>query len=75
MTDLDADQIRGLTVIGGILLGIVLLVVATAWQATHCLFCNKCLTWKAIRDMKYACENRGDCNLANLVRRARSGEI
>ena len=75
MPDLDADQIKGLGVVGAIFLGIALLVVATAWQSSHCVFCNQWLSWRAIRDMKYACENRGDCNLENLARKIRSGEI
>ena len=75
MSDFDPDQIKGLAVVGVILLGIFLLTVVTAWQSSHCMFCNQWLSWRAIRDMKYACENRGQCRLENLARKIRSGEI
>ena len=75
MPDLDAVEIKGLAIIGVLLLGTFALVIVAAWQASHCIFCHRWLPWRSIKDMECACENRGQCRLAALVRRIRSGEI
>jgi len=75
MADLDPDQLRGLTVLALIMAALAIMVLAAVWQSWHCVFCNQMLSWRAVKAMKYACDNRGDCNLANLVKRARSGDI
>jgi len=58
--------------LGGFLVVLTLSVV-TFWQSTHCMWCNRWLPWKSVKDLKYVCENKGTCNLERLARAARKG--
>ncbi len=75
MPELDPDQIKGLAVIAILVGAPIVLLFVVIWQACHCVFCNRWLPWRVVKDMKCICENKGDCNLAALVRSIRKGEI
>ena len=75
MFDLDAHEIGGLAIVTVFVGGSIMLLLATVWQSFHCVMCGRWLPWRSVKDMNYACENKGQCRLAALVRQIRSGNI
>jgi hypothetical protein len=66
---LDANEISGLILIT-ILTGVILtFAVMLAWQSYHCALCNRWLPWRTVREGKFFCDNKGDCNLESLAQK------
>jgi hypothetical protein len=64
---LDPNEVSGLILILILTGVIVAFSVVALWQSFHCIMCNRWISWKAVKEGKYSCENEGDCNLERLA--------